>query len=92
MESKIISMHTKGMTTGDIEAHIKDLYGIEMSDSTISRVTDKILPIAKEWQSRPLDNIYAVVFMDAIHFYVRSEGQDCKESGVYCHWNKYGWA
>lgn len=48
IEAKIISMYAKGMTTGDIEKHIRDLYGIEMSDSTISRVTDKILPIAKE--------------------------------------------
>lgn len=80
MEGKIISMYAKGMTTGDIETHIKDLYGIEMSDSTISRVTDKILPIAKEWQSRPLDSIYAVVFMDAIHFHVRSEGQIVKKA------------
>lgn len=80
MEGKIISMYAKGMTTGDIETHIKDLYGIQMSDSTISRVTDKILPIAKEWQSRPLDSIYAVVFMDAIHFHVRSEGQIVKKA------------
>mgnify|MGYP002352920891 FL=1 len=68
------------MTTGDIESHIRDLYGIEMSDSTISRVTDKILPIAKEWQSRPLEEIYAVVFMDAIHYHVRSEGQIIKKA------------
>ncbi len=68
------------MTTGDIETHIKDLYGIEMSDSTISRVTDKILPIAKEWQNRPLEEIFAVVFMDAIHFHVRSEGQIIKKA------------
>ena len=80
IEAKIISMYAKGMTTGDIETHIKDLYGIEMSDSTISRVTDKILPIAKEWQNRPLEDIYAVVFMDAIHFHVRSEGQIIKKA------------
>ncbi len=80
IEAKIISMYAKGMTTGDIESHIKDLYGIEMSDSTISRVTDKILPIAKEWQSRPLEEVYAVVFMDAIHYHVRSEGQIIKKA------------
>jgi transposase-like protein len=55
-------MYAKGMTTGDIEKHIRDLYGIEMSDSTISRVTDNILPIANDWQSRPLEGIYAVVY------------------------------
>lgn len=80
IEAKIISMYAKGMSTGDIETHIKDLYGIEMSDSTISRVTDKILPIAREWQSRPLEPIYAVVFMDAIHYHVRSEGQIIKKA------------
>ena len=50
------------MTTGDIEAHIQDIYGIKVSDTTISRITDKILPIAKEWQQRPLEAVYAVVF------------------------------
>jgi transposase-like protein len=80
VEAKIISMYAKGMTTGDIEAHIKDLYGLEMSDSTISRVTDKILPIAKEWQQRPLEPVYAVMFMDAIHYHVRSEGQIVKKA------------
>ena len=54
IEEKIISMYAKGMTTGDIEAHIQDIYGIEVSDTTISRITDKILPVAKEWQQRPL--------------------------------------
>jgi len=80
IEAKIISMYAKGMTTGDIEKHIKDLYSIEMSDSTISRVTDKILPIAKEWQQRPLEAVYAVMFMDAIHYHVRSEGQIVKKA------------
>ena len=75
IEEKILSMYAKGMTTGDIETHIQDIYGIEVSDTTISRITDKILPIAKEWQQRPLEAVYAVVFLDAIHYHVRSEGQ-----------------
>ena len=66
--------------TSDIEAHIKDIYGLECSDTTISRITDKILPVVREWQSRPLEEIYAVVFMDAIHFHVRSEGQIVKKA------------
>ena len=49
IERKIISMYAKGMTTGDMEAHIQDLYGLDISDSTISRITDKVLPIAKEY-------------------------------------------
>ena len=74
MEEKIISMYAKGMTTGDIEAHLKELYDLDISDSTISRITDKIMPLVKEWQERPLQEIYAVVYMDAIHYHVRSEG------------------
>ena len=80
IEEKILSMYAKGMTTGDIEAHIRDIYGVEVSDTTVSRVTDKILPIAKEWQQRPLESIYAVVFLDAIHYHVRSEGQIVKKA------------
>jgi len=80
IEEKIISMYAKGMTTGDIESHIQEIYGLDCSDSTISRITDKILPVVKEWQSRPLEEIYAVVFMDAIHFHVRSEGHIIKKA------------
>ena len=80
IEEKILSMYAKGMTTGDIEAHIQDIYGICVSDSTVSRITDKILPIVREWQQRPLEGIYAVVFLDAIHYHVRSEGQIVKKA------------
>ena len=52
IEEKILSMYAKGMTTGDIEAHIQDIYGVDVSDTTVSRITDKILPAAKEWQQR----------------------------------------
>lgn len=68
------------MTTSDIEAHMQDLYGLSVSDSTISRITDKILPMVHEWQERPLDDIYAVIFMDAIHYHVRSEGRIIKKA------------
>ena len=80
VEEKILSMYAKGMTTGDIETHIKDIYGLDVSDTTVSRITDKILPMAKEWQQRPLESIYAVVFLDAIHYHVRSEGQIVKKA------------
>ena len=80
MEEKILSMYAKGMTTGDIESHMRELYDIDISDSTISRITDKILPIVKEWQERPLEEVYAVVFMDAIHCHVRSEGRIVKRA------------
>ena len=80
IEEKILSMYAKGMTTSDIESHIQEIYGLDCSDTTISRITDKILPVVREWQSRPLEDIYAVVFMDAIHFHVRSEGQIVKKA------------
>lgn len=80
IEEKILSMYAKGMTTSDIEAHIQDIYGVEVSDTTVSRITDKILPIAKEWQQRPLESVYAVAFLDAIHYHVRSEGQIVKKA------------
>lgn len=80
IEEKILSMYAKGMSQNDISAHILEIYGLEVSDSTISRVTDKILPVVKEWQQRPLESIYAVVFMDAIHYHVRCEGRIVKKA------------
>ena len=80
IEEKILSMYAKGMTTGDIEAHIQDIYGVDVSDTTVSRITDKILQVAKEWQQRPLEAVYAVVFLDAIHYHVRSEGHIVKKA------------
>ena len=80
MEEKIFSMYAKGMSVSDIEEHIRDIYGLEISDTTVSRITDKVLPAAKEWQQRPLESIYAVVFLDAIHYHVRSEGHIVKKA------------
>ena len=80
MEDKILSMYAKGMTTGDIESHMKDLYGVDISDSTISRITDRVMPLVKVWQERPLEEVYAVVYMDAIHYHVRSEGRIVKRA------------
>jgi len=95
MEEKIISMYAKGMTTNDIESHMRELYDIEISDSTISRITDKLLPIVKEWQERPLEKIYAVVFMDAIHYHgchplpCTTRRQNCKTCSLYCYRNRH---
>jgi len=80
IEEKILSMYAKGMSTSDIETHIRELYGLSVSDTTISRVTDKILPVVREWQQRPLESVYAVVFMDGIFFHVRQEGQIVKKA------------
>ena len=75
IDDQVLSMYAKGMTTRDIEAHLESLYGIDASPELISRITDKILPLVTEWQNRPLEEIYAIVFMDAIHYKVRSEGR-----------------
>ena len=74
LEEKIISMYAKGMTTRDIQAHIKDLYNYEISPETVSSITDKVLEKAREWQSRPLEPIYAVIYMDAVFLKMRTEG------------------
>lgn len=69
------------MAASDIESHIRDICGIEVSDMTVSRVTDqKILPIAKEWLQRPPEAVYTVVFLNAIHFHVISKGQIVKKA------------
>ena len=80
MEAKILSMYAKGTTQADIRAHFDELYGIDLSESTISRITDKVLLDVKEWQERPLEEVYAVVYLDAIHFHVRSEGRIIKKA------------
>lgn len=75
LEEQIIAMYAKGMSTRDIEDHMRDIYGIDVSPTMVSKITDKILPMVAEWQSRPLDRVYPVVFLDAIHFKVRKENR-----------------
>ena len=75
IEEQIIGMYSKGMSTRDISSHINSIYGIEVSHSLVSKITDRVLPIAKEWQNRALDTIYPIIFMDAIHYKVRTEGR-----------------
>ncbi len=75
LEDRIIAMYAKGMTTRDIEDQMKDIYGVDISPTMVSKVTDKILPMISEWQSRPLDRVYPIVFLDAIHFKVRMENR-----------------
>jgi transposase-like protein len=67
IEDKIISMYAKGMTTRDIQSHVEEIYGLEVSPTTISNITNSIVVHAKEWQSRPLSEVYPIVFFDAIH-------------------------
>lgn len=73
IEEKIISMYAKGMTTRDIQIHLTELYGLDVSPTLISNITDKIVHLATEWQNRPLETLYPIVFFDAIHYKVKDE-------------------
>lgn len=74
IEEQIIALYAKGVSTRDIQDHLANLYGIDVSPTMISNVTSKVIPLIKEWQNRPLQGVYAVVFMDAIHFKVKQDG------------------
>lgn len=75
IEEKVISLYARGMSTRDIHDQLLELYGIELSAGMASKITDKILPQAREWQSRPLNLVYPFVFMDCIHYKVREDGR-----------------
>ncbi|SDF13915.1 IS256 family transposase [Sporolituus thermophilus] len=75
IEARVMAMYAKGMSTRDIEDHLRDIYGVEASASLISRITDKLMPAVVEWQSRPLDAIYPIVFLDGIMFKVRKDSR-----------------
>jgi putative transposase len=74
IEDQIIALYAKGVSTREIQDHLQNLYGIDLSPTFISNVTNKIVPLIKEWQNRPLQSVYAVVFLDAIHFKVKQDG------------------
>lgn len=80
IEDKIISLYARGLSTREINAQIQDLYGIEVSATMVSNITDSIIPEIKEWQSRTLDSIYPIVFVDAVHFSVREENHVIKKA------------
>ena len=75
IENQVIAMYAKGMSTRDIEAHMRDIYGIEISADLVSKITDKVMPMLTEWQGRPLERVYPIVFLDAIHFKVRKDSR-----------------
>ena len=75
VETRILAMYSKGMSTRDIEDHLREIYGVDVSPTLISRITDKILPEIIDWQSRPLSEIYPVVFFDGIFYKVRKDGK-----------------
>ena len=84
IEDKIISMYAKGMTTRDIQTYIEEIYGTQFSAQTISNITDSIMTLIKEWQSRPLNEVYSIVYLDAIHFKVRQDGKVVTKAAYTC--------
>lgn len=75
IEQKVIGLYAKGMTTRDIQASLADLYGLDISAGTISTITEQVWPLVEEWQNRPLDKIYPIIYLDAIHIKLRQEGK-----------------
>ncbi len=80
IEGQIIALYAKGMSNRDIEDHLRGLYGIDVSPTMISKITDKILPEIREWQTRQLEETYPIVFMDAIHYSVRQDAVVIKKA------------
>lgn len=74
IEDKIIFLYSQGVSTRDIQKTMQEMYGINVDDSRVSKITDKILPLIKEWQERPLQSVYAMVILDAVHYNVRDNG------------------
>lgn len=75
LESKILGMYGLGMSFRDISAHLKEMYDADISHSTLSSITDRIIPTIKEWQARPLEAVYCIVWLDAMHYKVKDEGR-----------------
>ena len=74
-DDKILSMYARGMSTREIQGHLQEIYGVEVSPSLISQVTDEVLEDVQAWQSRPLDPLYPIVFLDALYVKMRHEGR-----------------
>lgn len=75
LDNRILSLYGKGMSYADIQQHLEELYGLEMSTGQLSAITDQVLPVVEQWRSRPLEAIYAFVWLDAVHFKVRQDGK-----------------
>lgn len=80
IEDKILFLYSQGTSTRDIEKAMQEMYGIEVDATRVSKITDKILPVINEWQNRPLESVYAMVMLDAIHYKVREEGMVVKKA------------
>lgn len=75
LESKIIGLYGLGMSFRDISSHLKEMYDADISHTTLSTITDRIIPVIKEWQGRPLEDMYCIVWLDAMHYKVKDEGR-----------------
>lgn len=75
LEEKIISLYAKGISTRDIQDTLADLYGIEVSPATVSKITDKVWSLVEDWQNRPLASIYPIIYLDGIHLKIRRDGK-----------------
>ena len=74
IEDKVIFLYSQGVSTRDIQRTMEEMYGIDVDDSRVSKITDKLLPMIREWQERALQNVYAMVILDAVHYNVRENG------------------
>ena len=83
LDDKILSMYAKGMSYGDIQDHLEDLYGLELSKGKLSSITDQVLPIMESWRTRSLESVYPIVWMDCIHYKIREEGSTVSRA-IYC--------
>jgi len=81
---KILSLYARGLTTRDIQAHLEEIYGVEISPSLISNVTNEVMDEVKEWQNRPLDEIYPIVFFDAMRVKIRSQEGVINKAAYHC--------
>jgi putative transposase len=75
LEDKILGLYGLGMSYKDIQTHLNEMYGLSVSDGVLNSITDRVIPAIRQWQSRPLERLYAVIWMDAIHFKIREEGK-----------------
>ncbi len=82
LQDRIIGMYGIGMSLRDISSHIKEMYDMDISHDTLSTITERIMPLIKEWQSRPLDEMYCIVWMDAMHYKVKEQGK-VKSRAIY---------
>lgn len=75
INEKIIGLYGLGMSYSDIQAHLIEIYGLNVSDGLINSITDRVIPSIREWQARPLERLYCIIWMDAMHFKVRQDGK-----------------